>query len=85
MNDEQKKKIILKNSLLWGAALMTPPIVMVIVDATTRETPSQNAIAIGSTFALMALFIFSNAMLSGVLNSIPKNVGDSGESNESPQ
>ena len=67
MNEELKKKIIIRNAFLWGGAFITPPFVMVIVDATTRETPNQNAIAIFSTFVLMGLFVLSNAMLNSAL------------------
>ena len=62
MTKEKFGKIMLRHSLCWGWAFMTPPIVMVILDLFDRHTPT--SVAIYSTIALMMPFIFSNAFLS---------------------
>lgn len=64
MNDNEQKKVILRNSLLWGAAMVAPALVMVGVDATTRETPNQNYIAFGTSAVMVFLFVVSNVLLS---------------------
>ena len=79
MNEALKAKIIKRNAFLWGGAFITPPLIMVIVDATTRETPSQNMIAIFSTMVLMILFVLNHAMLSSALQSVPGSGGESDE------
>lgn len=58
---------MVRHSLLWGVAIVLPALVMVIVDATTREVPNQNYIAIGTSVGILFLFVFSNVMLGKAL------------------
>lgn len=61
MTKDQFKKIMLRHSLCWGWAFVTPPIVMVILDMLDRHTPT--SVALFSAMMLMMPFIFSNAFL----------------------
>ena len=63
MNTKQQVgKLMLRHSLCWGWALITPPVVMVVLDAIDKHTPT--SVALGSSMLLMVPFIFSNAFLS---------------------
>jgi hypothetical protein len=59
---QQIGKIIVRNSLYWGWAMITPPVVMVVLDLMEKHTPT--SVAITSSMFLMIPFIFSNASLS---------------------
>ena len=68
VNDVDKakfKQTMLRNSLLWGWAFLTPPVVMVVLDIFDKHTP--NNIALFSTFMLMIPFLFANKLVATAL------------------
>ena len=74
MNDQLKKKIVVRNALCWGAALMLPSVVMVILDLFDKHTPT--SVAIFSGIFMMPLFVLSNVMLNKGLQEIANNESD---------
>jgi hypothetical protein len=61
-------KIMKRHALYWGWAIITPTIVMVVLDGFDKHTP--NNIALFSTFFVMIPFIFCNGYLSKQLASL---------------
>ncbi|QDT13819.1 hypothetical protein [Planctomycetes bacterium K23_9] len=71
MNKKTFNQIILKHSLLWGWAFITPPVVMVVLDGFDKHTP--NNIALFSTFMLMIPFLFSTKLITSALSPLVTN------------
>jgi hypothetical protein len=82
LNDKLKSKIIIRHALCWGAAFITPPIVMVVLDGIDMHTPTR--IALFSTFVLMGIFPISHAFLATGLNSMTKSESVEDQSSENP-
>jgi hypothetical protein len=59
---QQIGRIIVRHSLCWAMAILTPPIVMVVLDLMDKHTPT--SVAMASSMLLMMPFVFSNAVLS---------------------
>lgn len=66
MNKTKFNQTMLRHSLLWGWAFLTPPIVMVVLDLFDRHTPT--SVALVSTFALMIPFIVATKLISSTLS-----------------
>ena len=68
MDTQKKKKIMIRHGLFWGWAIMTPSVVMVVLDLFDRHTP--NNIAIFSGILIMIPFVFCNTYIAGQLENL---------------
>ncbi|MGB7347490.1 MAG: hypothetical protein WBD20_24930 [Pirellulaceae bacterium] len=65
MNKNQFNQFVLRHSLLWGWAFITPPVVMVVLDGFDKHTPT--SVALVSTFMLMIPFLFSTKLVANTI------------------
>jgi hypothetical protein len=72
MNREEQKRLMIGNSLFWGAAIATPVVVQVVLDLFDRETAG--SVAIVSMFVLFLLSGIDNRWLA---TKLPKAGGES--------
>ena len=68
MDKHQVKRIMLRHGLFWGWAIITPSVVMVVLDLFERHTASN--IAMYSGIFIMLPFLFCNKFIAGQLESL---------------
>ena len=74
MNKELLKRILIRNALYWMMAIISPMVVMILLDRLQLDTPAR--VALISGLSLIVPFLLSNLFLSRVLGRLISEARD---------